>query len=333
MEDIRVESAITLCHVVKEYESFIEDVKSFMNKENKNTYFLEDLRKVSIVKNTFGKRKIKNFYKSHQGIIDTINRHSRIDTFLFEVLYDRVNKGSAEASMHTLYEYFLKNETDKEQILILLSHIRALGFDYIRFLENVDFTKEKYAISPVPIENFLNDLGYLENLERIPSFGKAKIKYKSNGSHFKIKFSYSHLSRKFLMDNTIYLNSLLFSPSLLPSAPCLPSNLFKEIVSLKEEKQEECEGITDAVNLKIKLTDLEKELRSVKAMLNNLSRVEAKEKLENSLRYMEVELLRMTQLSSEYDKSLVSPESSITEEILKRERNIRKSILENIDLD
>lgn len=313
MREIRIKSAITLCHIIEGYDSFIKDVELIWKKNN-YFYFIEDLKKVSFKENIFGKREAKKFYKEHSLIINTINEHSRIDIFLKEFLGDE-NK---QQSMYVLYEYLLKNEADIEQILTLLEQIRSLGFQSILFDENADFTKEEYNVFQEPIRNYNANIGYLENLERIPSYGKEKIKYKSNDSHYKIKFSYSHIDNKFLIDSTIYLNSLLFDPSLLPSFSSKPDILFEKIIDLKKDKVEECQKLTDAVNVKLKLMDLKSELRSAKQTLKELSNMEERNLLENALLYMELELARMEQVDCENDKELME-NNSITEDILKRE--------------
>lgn len=69
-----------------------------------------------------------------------------------------------------------------------------------------------YSISPDLMENYGRKMAYFENLERIPAYGERKIKYKTNGSHYKIKFDYSVINYRYSKDTTIYVNSLLFIP-------------------------------------------------------------------------------------------------------------------------
>lgn len=327
MESIRTKNAIALCHIIEGYENFINDIELVWEKNN-YFYFIEDLKKVSFKENIFGKRDAKKFYEKYNWIINTINEYSRIDTFLFEILGDK-NK---QQSMYVLYEYLLKNEACIEQILTLLEQIRSLGFQSILFDENADFTKEEYNVFQEPIRNYNANIGYLENLERIPSYGKEKIKYKSNDSHYKIKFNYTLAGNKFLIDHTIYLNSLLFDPSLLPSFASKPDILFEKIIDLKKDKVEECQKVTDAVNVKLKLMDLKSELRSAKQTIEKIYNSAEQKNLEDALLYMELELARMEQVDCENDKELME-NNAITEEILKRELSVRKSILDNIDLD
>lgn len=327
MENIRIKNAIALCHIIEGYENFINDIELVWEKNN-YFYFIEDLKKVSFKENIFGKRDAKKFYEKYNWIINTINEYSRIDTFLFEILDDK-NK---QQSMYVLYEYLLKNEACIEQILNLLEWIKTLGFQSILFDETADFTKEEYNVVQEPIRNYNANIGYLENLERIPSYGNEKIKYKSNGSHYKIKFNYTLAGNKFLMDSTIYLNSLLFAPSLLPLVGCTSDILFEKIIDLKYDKVEECQKLTDAVNVKLKLMDLKSELRSAKQTIEKIYNSAEQKNLEDALLYMELELARMEQVDCENDKELME-NNSITEDILKRELSVRKSILDNIDLD
>lgn len=319
MKDIKIKNAMALCHILENYEIFIKDVKSLRNEKSFNSYFLEDIKKISLSKNRFVRKNVKKFYEKYQRIIDTINKYARIDVFLFEALYDRVDKESAEDSMYTLYEYLFKNKGNIEQILNVLNRLKALGFDSIHLDETANFTKEEYCIFTNPIENYDSNFAYLENLERIPAYGISKIRYKSNGSHYKIKLGFSLGNYQFLRDNTIYLNSLLFDISLLPLLAS-PDKLFTEITILKEEKEEACKKITNTVNLNIKLIELEKELYIIKKMIHNLSLTPNTENLVNSLSYIELELVRMKQISSDYDKELIEGDSSITEEILKKKR-------------
>lgn len=320
MDSINVKNILALCHILKEYEEFIKDANEI---EAHNFSFILDITRLSLKQKKYVPRKVKSFYKKHKVTINVINDYSKIDLFLHEAL-------NGEIAMQSMFKYLSKHTSNMEQILTLLEHIKSLGFNSVHLDETADFSKKEYNVCVNPIQNFDKCIGYLENLERIPTYGTKTIKYKSKGSHYKIEINCGLHSNKLYKFDTIYVNSLLFDPNLLPIEANDPNALFEEIISLREEKVEECEKITDAVDLKIRLMDLEKQMQYTKNMIKNLSLTSEKESLEDSVRFMELEFVRMKQISDEYDKRLIEDDFSITEEILKKERRIRKSILDNI---
>jgi len=329
MKEIRVKNAIAMCLIITSYKEFIQEAKKIINESPtfSPSYFIEDVEKVAKEKFVFGKKKAKQFYKKYQAEIEIINRHTNIKTFLFEQLYGRVEKGDLEETLESFYEYIYKNRINLDRILMVLDTMKSLGFRYVELDETADFTKEEYSISPDLMENYGRKMAYFENLERIPAYGERKIKYKTNGSHYKIKFDYSVINYRYSKDTTIYVNSLLFTPFLLPAYPCTPEDLFKEIVSLKEEKQEEVKRITKDVDDSLQLMKLRKTLEEAKKTLNTSNEVK------DALLHMELELLRAEQIYDEERKKGLERDPSVTEEMLKRELTIRKKILNEPDID
>lgn len=236
-----------MCHIIPRYKEFIQEAKKIINENTpcSLTYFLKDVEKVTKEKFVFGKRKIKQFYKKYQQEIEIINRHTNLEKFLVEQLYGREEKGDLEETINYFYEYIYKNRVHLDQILIVLETMKILGFRHIELDETTDFTKKEYIVSSEPKENYGREIAYFENLERIQTSDKEIIKYKINSSHYKIRLGYSEIDYRYRKDTTIYVNSLIFDPSLLPAYPCVAEDLFKEIVSLKEEKQEKIPKYAD----------------------------------------------------------------------------------------
>lgn len=360
MKEIRIKNAIAMCHILPRYKEFIQEVKNTIDRSYDSLYnahigdtklaqpdyfIINNLQNIAKGK---GGKKCHYFYRNYWPEIKTIKKYTSFEIFVMEQLFGRIEKGDLEETIDPFYEYVYKNKAHLEQILLLLEKITTLGFQSIKLDETMDFTKEEYSILLEKPKNSDREMAYFENLERILAYGERRIKYKTNGSHYKIKFTYNF--HAFNINSTIYVNSLLFSPSTLPCKPepegpykeyikqyisNFPSepwedeiktiDLFEKIASLKEEKQEEVKRITKDVDDSLQLMKLRKSLEETKKTLN------ASNEVKDALLHMELELLQAEQICNEERKAWLETSEFVTEEMLKRELNLRKSNAENTD--
>lgn len=317
-KEIEIDIAIALCSIIEELEVFIKD----LNKLRKDGFFttydtLYDLEIISDHGFCFGKRKIKRFYKENQNIINKIKEYIPISIFIKHLGLDE----NCTKTINDLCQYLLKNKDNKLQILEVLEKIKGLGFQYIRFDESIDFSKDEYTVYKNASANH-QEIYFLENMKRIPTYGTEAIKYQSQGSSYRIPFRF-HPDSRFIFEDYIEVNNLLFDVDTLPQIRDPWRNTFTEMIdklTSDKEQENECNQITNSVYLTVGLANLEKGITSMDHMAKELICFEERKELNEALLHMKVELTRIRQLSDGYNKQIMSEDSLITEDMLKRER-------------
>ena len=326
---IDIKAAIALCQIIDEYETFMKNLKQFTEKNETGNYIYGDtLGQIFRPNPYFYNRKIKKFYKENHIVINKLKKYINGDTF---VLYFKTTEIAQE-----FFQYLNRNRKDLNKILLTLNQLKQVGFGFIELDETNDFTKTEYKVYKEPEQNKEdnNKVYFLENLKRIPTYGTEIIKYQSQGSNYKIEFCYSSYLKHLVWYPTISVNNLTFDVNLLPKSEQednLAVNMWKEMMaSLDTEKEVECNQITNAVNLHIELANLAKEINDMEKTLKGLKGFQETEELNATLLQTKVELTRMKQISEEYDRKITDNDSSITEDVLKRERSREQSRREAI---
>lgn len=327
--DIKV--AIALCQIIDEYETFMKNLKQFTEK-NKTGNYIEGDKLCGMFRHrpSFSNRKIKKFYKENQIVINKLKEYIDGATFVF--YFKEITEIAQE-----FFQYLNRNRKDLNKILLTLNQLKQIGFKSIELDETNDFAKTEYKVYKEPEQNKEdnNKVYFLENLKRIPTYGTEIIKYQSQGSNYKIEFCYSSYTKCLVWYSTIFVNNLTFDVNLLPKSEQednLAVNMWKEMMaSLDTEKEVECSQITNAVNLHIELANLAKEINTMEKTLKGLKGFQETEELNAALLQTKVELTRMKQISEEYDRKITNNDSSITEDVLKRERRREQSRRESIN--
>lgn len=326
---IDIKAAIALCQIIDEYETFMKNLKQFTKKNETESYIEGDMLGEIFRPNPyFYNRKIKKFYKENHIVINKLKKYIDGETFVF---YFKTTEIAQE-----FFQYLNRNRKDLNKILLTLNQLEQVGFRAIELDETNDFTKTEYKVYKEPEQNKEdnNKVYFLENLKRIPTYGTEIIKYQSQGSNYKIEFCYSSYTKCLVWYSTIFLNNLTFDTNLLPISEQednLAVNMWKGMMaSLDTEKEVECNQITNAVNLHIELANLAKEINDMEKTLKGLKGFQETEELNAALLQTKVELTRMKQISEEYDRKITDNDSSITEDVLKRERSREKSRKEAI---
>lgn len=297
IEEVRIESIIALCHILNDYENFKNIV---INLKIEDIY---DLWSISLGDTVFGKMRMKKFYQENKGVIDIINNYS----------YYLINFISAikDKKLDHLYEYLKNHKEELDRVITLITKIKNLGFDYINFDEDLDFTNDIYKMYTVYNDN--GSLSYLENMEAIPNYQNNVVEYKTSGSNFRIdfhKFDYSE----------IILNSLLFDHNKLPEEINVDI-MFAEIIALKEKQKKNSIAIRNSVDLNVSISDLDSEFSKTWRVIEGLKDFEDKEKLREILKENRLALEKLKAISSKYDESIInSDELDLTEDQLKLER-------------
>lgn len=340
IKEANVDDIITLCNIADEYSEFHKNLIKFMTaKHNKNG--LHKLGKIVNGDRVIGARKAKKFYKDNSKVIDEINKRPG-----FIHNYDSLGNLRVTSCLDQIHQYILKNKDNLDKIYAVLEKIKSLGFEKIEFDENLDFTNAKYKLDTEysgPCE-----ITYFDNMEAMPNYQDSVIEYKTTGSNYKmylecVLFFFNIQGGKSKMidfktsgnivistaadfsknecKRAITLNSLVFDPSRLPD-DISNESIFNKIVELKETKKEECTIIKDSVDLSVAISDLKTQCDLSNDILQGLNIVESKKELLEALFRISRYIGRMQSMSLAHDKSIANPNSQITEEKLRAEKQL-----------
>lgn len=309
---IRINSLIALCHILDDFEEFNKRLVSSLSFKNYNDIY--NLSKVSKGEKCFNSKKAKKFYQENKSVIDTINKHYNIHSF---ISYNYDPKGNPDNELNYFYQYISKNRENLDKIISVLEKLKELGFKKIKLNEELDFSQEKYTFY-----SYYNNstVIYLENLEAIPNYTND-ITYKTNGSNYKMKLGVS-LWGKYIIseyDREIILNNLTFDVDRLPTA-ISKEQIIDKILELPTAKKEEYTIIRNSVDLSVSTDDLLSMFYSVNRSINSLEDVNKKEELIQLLSNIKEDILKMQAISAEYNKEVANNNENITETLLEKEK-------------
>ena len=307
-----ISNLIALCHIIDEFEEFQNELIPILSSKNSSD-FIYTLSAVSKGTTKLGATKEKNFYTKNKYIIDKINQHSHLISFI-DFNYGR--NGMPYDNFQFFYQYILKHRNKLRKILGVLLKLKQLGFEKIDFNSDLDFTQETYKIHTFFSNNF--NITYFDNLTAIPSYNSDTISYKTNGSKYKITVGIS-LGRISKYDKHIVLNNLIFDYTELPSA-ISKEEIFYKIIGLRQEKQHEYSLVSNSVDLGVSVSDLYDMYNSVSSKINNLENVEKKEELVQLLQTIKETILKMQTISTEYDKNIAEKNPTISEKFLEEQK-------------
>lgn len=130
----------------------------------------------------------------------------------------------------------------------------------------------------------------------------------------------------------IILNNLLFNVETLPKK-IDREHIFDSILNLKNEQKEKTQIIRNSVDLDISVLDLEQQLDITITKINGLEDVKNKEELVTILSNIKEDVEKLRILSDQHNNSISKENSSLTPELLEKEKKlyIRRREMDKID--
>ena len=308
----KIDNLIALCHIFGDFEEFEKKLLPVISFKY-NRGFVYQLYKVSNGISKLVTRKAAEFYSENKKVIDIINKHSDVSSFICS---NYGWYGTPTGDLQFFYQYILSHKDEIDKIIALLEKLKVLGFDDIDFNSELDFTQETYDIETNIYRNF--NFTYLNNLIAIPEDDPHVISYKTNGSGYKITIGINS-GRVWETDKKIVLNDLTFNPDELPNV-ISKEETYDKIIGLKEKKQKECSIVKDSVNLSIGISDLYLMYIAVSSRINQLDNDEKKEKLVELLQTIGEAILKMQTISDEYDQKVLESNPDISETSLDEQK-------------
>lgn len=323
---ININNMITLCHILDEFKAFEERLLPIISPEY-NRDFVFQLWDISRGKFTLGAIKARKFYRENKSIIDIINDHSNVPTFINQ---GYGYHGEPEDNLQFFYQYLMEHRSKVDQIIAILQKIKALGFSSLEFNESLDFTSEQYKAYSTFDNN--TRITYVDNIEGIPHY-ESYIKYRTRSSNYKMELGVGY-QEFYQYNRTIILNSLTFNPNRLPEK-IDKETIFEPISKLKEDQVIKSIPIRNSVDIGVSIYDLELRLGYTTNTISKLEGVQNKKELLEILVNMKQEIDNLKILSEQYDSSVAESNPSITPQVLSQEKTLylRKREWEQYDID
>lgn len=315
--ETNIGNLIALCHILDNYDEFSKNLTSLIStKDNReDIYNLYQISKKG--RFIIGSRKAKRFYQENKSVIDIINKYTDIMSFI-NFNYDWQENLRNDSSLEIFYQYLSSHKDELGQILSVLEKLKELKFDNLKFDEGADFTHNEYAIYTCINRNI--DIIYLDNMEVIPNYENNIVKYKTVGSNYCIiaRTSFGKLGS---YGTKVILNSLIFDINRLPEA-ITKEHIFDKLISLKDSKKEDCATIRNSVDLNISVNDLQSQFDFTNRTIEGLDKIESKSELQEILLKIKDYLDKLQTISTKYDDSVSQDTSSITKEVIKKEKQL-----------
>lgn len=173
-------------------------------------------------------------------------------------------------------------------------------------------------------------------MEIVPNYQSNVVKYKTTESNYKISI------RPLVMlasgkipkyDTEIIINSLTFNENRLPEL-ISKENTFDKIISLANDKKDECAAIRTSVDLSMSLDSLSSNLDFTNNLLSKIDDIKNKDELLKVLSEMKLNLDKLKNASISYDNSLFD-KYSISKETFQKEKKLYldRQYRSNIDID
>lgn len=318
-KEIKINSLIALCEI-NNYDSFCEELESLIA-SNKNEALIYKMFCIMQGKFIIGYKKYKEFVKKYQDTIEIMKKyHCLSDMTIFKYNPNgKLNKSSTE-------DYFFKfisyHKDDIDTIKNLALKIKSLGFDKIVYGENLDFTDIEYRF----YTSYNDDFEYLENMEVIPAYNRNPIKYKTNGSCYRMTISADGCGRE------IELNSLIFDPNRLPNELTKESTI-EAIIKLANEMKDEYQHIRDSVAMSISTDDLMTQYNNTKKIIERINGTKNKEELNQILHNILKEITELKLASLEFENETIASSEKIDEDRIETEKQLYLGRRNYIDVD
>ena len=134
-------------------------------------------------------------------------------------------------------------------------------------------------------------------MEAIPNYDENIVKYKTNGSNYKITINEINGFKG------ITVNNLLFSAKILPDN--LNSYEIKlEIVSLKKKIEESCNIVKQVVDVNVGINSLYSQYELLKTSIDELDNFNKKEEILKSLSKIKKQLIKLNKYKEDFNSGI-----------------------------
>lgn len=316
-KSISINHLITLCEVGEDYKLFCDDLEILI-KSKTNKDFVNEAYQVMQGKFSIRSSKYKSFIEKHKQTIETMNKYFCLSN-LTVLSYDTKGNRRENLPEDYFYQYIQQNKENIEKIKEVALKLKELGFNEIKYGENLDFTEIEYDLDTF----YESEFAFLENIEVNSTYLRSPIKYKTSSSCYCMCLtSKSYGSKKEVSkyDRKIYLNSLILDPNSLPDEITTESTV-GVIKKLVDNKKTEYSDIKNSVDLSIATDDLRTQFEHLKQVVESIDKIKDKEELASILYQMQSIMMQLQNFGENFEKEIIDSNASITTQTLEQEKN------------
>lgn len=321
---IQTNHLLALCEIGEDYKFFCDDLEQLI-KSKGNRNLVSKVYNVLKGNLFIDSSKYKEFIEKHRNTIEIMNKYSCLMN-LTDLSYDKKGQRRENLPEDYFYRYIQEHKEDIETIKAVASKIKDLEINEITLGEKLDFTEIEYEFNDTLSTSF----AFLENMEVNPTYFITPIKYKTNGSCYRMILEidgYGNNQEISKYGRNIELNSLIFDPNRLPNE-ITPESTIGIIRELAEQKKTEYEDIRNSVDLSDTTNDLTSYFETLKKVAEKIDKTKDNQELANILNQMQNSLTQLQLFGVNYENQIIDSHTGITKETMNREKKEKKLVLE-----
>lgn len=317
-KSISINHLITLCEIGEDYKSFCDDLEILI-KSKTNKDFVNEVYQVMQGKFSIRFSKYKSFIEKHKHTIEIMNKYSCLSN-LTVLSYDTKGNRTKNLPEDYFYQYIQQNKENIEKIKAIALKLKELGFNEIKYGENLDFTEVEYDLDTF----YESEFAFLENIEVNSTYLRSPIKYKTNSSCYCMCLTLrSYGSKKEVSKyvSKIYLNSLMFDLNSLPNEITTESTI-GAIKKLADNKKTEYSDIQNSVDLSIATSDLKRQFEQLKQVIAKIDKVKNNEELSRVLEQLQSIMIQLQNFGDNFEREIIDSNAGITEQTVVQEKKL-----------
>ena len=311
---LHIKDLILLCHIADDLEAFNQDLEVLIEKLSKKEV-LRELRELSKKNPKCIHTVVSEFFDKHRDTINSINEHTRIDRFL-RTYYDTEGKMGSRSNLPYFYHYIKSHRENQEQLLSTASKIKDLDFTTIEMQEGWDFSGT-YQMDTEFSKNLF--IVYSKVVEFLPSYSDEQINYEISSSPY-IIISIPDESGTY-KTKRILVNTLLFSPSILPNGTS-KEDTFDDLIKRKSNTNLESENaLRIAIDWNKSIYGLKTNLSTIEGLIENLNQETTTPQLIQAIQQIKSGITVLQQNGEIYEQQVLELFPS-TSDKLKEEKHV-----------
>ena len=294
---------------IENYSEFSFDLSVLVSqstspgKTNKAENRIQRIYDIATGKFVFGFKEYKEFVKKYQRVFDIFKKYNCVrELTVLKYGITGIKYSMASDDYFNIYSKIYSDSLDRMKTILI--DLRNLGFKYISYNPDYDFTSSEYCKRIKSSNLGLSDFQFLENIYAVPNYDKNSIKYKTHESVYRMSLHYDKSEngeRATSESRTIYLKSLIFDPNRLPK-----TLLYEDTVGLVLEAGDKIETlnqtIRNSVDFSSSIDSLISDYNITREIVESIAELKDKDELKETLIQASIYLNEIKNQSLAYKK-------------------------------
>lgn len=254
------------------------------DKTNKAENRIQKIYNIATGKFVFGFKEYKEFVKKYQKVFDIFKKYNCMrELTVLKYGITGIKYSMASDDYFNIYSKIYFDSLDRMKAILM--DLRNLGFKYISYNPDYDFTSSEYSMHINRSNLGLSDFQFLENIYAVPNYDKNSIKYKTHESVYRMSLYFDKSEngeRATIESRTVQLKNLIFNPNRLPK-----TLLYEDTVGLVLEAENKIEilnqTIRNSVDFSSSIDSLISEYNITREIVESIAELRDKEEVKETL--------------------------------------------------